>query len=107
MGLCRGRLDQFPHGDQLGFHVRARSGCYNPGRTNYFIFVHNPEDAGAAQTIHVDWGTNLVSTLAYDTMSVAENFLNLPWNPDATRLHQRRGDEIHRARRDQPDAAIE
>ena len=81
------------------FTIGARQGSYNPGHTNYYIYVYNPAsvqdvmlngsplaqvanfssaatgwlmtgdgklaikviDAGAAQTVHVDWVTSAVS----------------------------------------------
>jgi len=106
------------------FTIGARQGSYNPGHTNFNIYVYNPTnvqdvilngstlaqvgdfnsattgwmmtgdgklaikvvDAGAAQTVHVDWATNTVSAISYGAMTVAGNFLNPPWNAAASNM---------------------
>ena len=109
------------------FTIGARQGSYNPGHTNYFIYVYNPDsvaavklngsplaqvsnltnaptgwlmtgdgklaikviDAGAAQSVHVDWGSNVVSSsISYDAMTVAGTFLNPQWNAAASNMVQ-------------------
>ena len=109
------------------FTIGARQGSYNPGHTNYFIYVYNPDsvaavklngsplaqigsftsaptgwlmtgdgklaikviDAGAAQSVHVDWGSNVVSSaISYGAMTVAGTFLNPQWNAAASNMVQ-------------------
>jgi len=44
-------------------------------------------DAGAAQSVHVDWGTNAVtSSISYAAMTVAGTFLNPQWNAAASNM---------------------
>jgi alpha-glucosidase len=106
------------------FTIGARQGSYQPGHTNYFIYVYNPStvqdvqlngaplaqvtnlstaaagwmmtsdgklgikvaDAGAAQAVHVDWGSNLGSSVPYGAMTVAGTFLNPQWNAAASNM---------------------
>jgi alpha-glucosidase len=106
------------------FTIGARQGSYNPGHTNYFIYVYNPNgvqdvvlnglplaqstnlststtgwlmtgngqlaikviDAGAAQTVHVDWNSNSVVASPYGAMTVAGTFLNPQWNAAANNM---------------------
>ncbi len=107
------------------FTIGARSGSYNPGHTNFYIYCYNPgtvqavslngsplaqianftnaptgwlmtgdgklgikvTDAGAAQSIHVDWVTNnSQSAISYGAMTVAGTFLNPQWNAAASNM---------------------
>jgi len=109
------------------FTIGQRQGSYNPGHTNYYVYVYNPDavsavklngsplaqiasfsaaatgwlmtsdgklgiklaDSGAAQTVHVDWGTNAVaSTNSYGAVTLAGNFLTPQWNAAASNMVQ-------------------
>ncbi|MCX6896496.1 MAG: DUF5110 domain-containing protein [Verrucomicrobia bacterium] len=108
------------------FTIAARQGSYNPGHTNFFIYVYNPDsvsavklngspiaqiaslgaaptgwlmtgdgklaiklvDAGASQSVQVDWGTNnvIVSSNTFSAMTVAGTFLTPQWNAAASNM---------------------
>ncbi len=108
------------------FSIGARQGSYQPGHTNYFIYVHNPDsvqavtlngsplaqvgslsaaptgwlmttngqlaikvvDAGAAQSVHVDWASSSQSAESYGALSVAGTFQNPNWNAAASNMVQ-------------------
>ena len=111
------------------FTIGARQGSYNPGHTNFFIYVYNPDtvaavklngaplaqitnlasapagwlmtgdgklaikvtDIGSAQSVHVDWGSNLISSISYGAMTVAGTFQTPPWNPAGSNMVQTAG----------------